>query len=160
MLAPRLSSTLRDLQIILKLRFSSSTAFTATRNGGPTLPGLLPLRHEVIQLLHRLRDANVEILPFTVGITAEWGPLSSETPIFVLEYVPGTYNTPERRQSLPPRMHLFESPQSIELLGIQESRKVFGGDELRFYADQVAVEEVFMGVLGMEGVVRFGNAVR
>jgi hypothetical protein len=44
--------------------------------------------------------------------------------------------------------------------GTPESRQVYGGDELYFWANQTGVENAFMGVFGSEDINRFSNAAR
>jgi hypothetical protein len=57
-------------------------------------------------------------------------------------------------------MRLLDSPEIISVLGTPESRKVFGGDDLRLHANQPAIEDVFIGLLALEDVGRFSNAAR
>jgi hypothetical protein len=57
-------------------------------------------------------------------------------------------------------MRLVDSPEIISVLGTPESRKVFGGDDLRLHACQDALEGVFMGLLGLETGGRLSNAAR
>jgi hypothetical protein len=57
-------------------------------------------------------------------------------------------------------MHLDESPESFKILGTPETRQVFGGDELRLYADHDAVETVYDSLLEMEAIARLRGAAR
>jgi hypothetical protein len=159
-LAPHLSSTLTDIEILLKIRITSSAAFERARDGSPSLVGLMPARHQVISFLQRLRDANVDIQPFTLGIAFDSERAPSINPVFIFEYIPQEYNTPRRRETLPKRMSVEEPPEVLELLGSPESREVFGGDELRYWVDLNHLASVIMSLSSSEDIDGVSNTAR
>jgi hypothetical protein len=158
-MASRNLPKLTDLEISLKIRIGNPSVFTPTRNGGPSLPGLVPLRQHVVQLLRRLSNAKVEIPPFSVGISSDDQRLIFRGTLLVLEYIPRKYNTADKRKDLPQRLRTEDTPELSQLLGPPESRQVLGGDDLRFCLDQGGLEDTFINVLRSEGTGRFRNAV-
>jgi hypothetical protein len=146
--------------MMMNLRIASSAVFTRSSGGTPRLPVLLPLRLQITQLLRKLRDAKVEIRPFTIGIASEAALNAAQTTLFMLEYIPKSYKTPKGRKNLPERMRSPEAPEFTKMLGTPESRQVFGGDELRFWVNERRAQKVFMDVSRLEDLRRFIGASR
>jgi hypothetical protein len=134
MLAPQISSTITDLEVVMTVRLDSSTIFTHdTTTNAPSLPELIPLRNQVVEMLHKIAKANIKIVPFTISIASESTLLPVRTTLFLCGYVPASYNTPEASDTLPERMHVEEeTARTTSLWGPLETRGVLGGDDLRY----------------------------
>lgn len=152
MIVPQISSTITDLEITMTVRMNSSEVFTrAPTTDTPTLPGLIPLRNEAVEMLNRIANANIKTVPFTISITAETTPLLVRTPLLLLEYIPASYNTPQASALLPKRMALaIETARSTSFMGSPETRRVLGEDDLRFAANYEGIRDAYMDVVGME----------
>jgi hypothetical protein len=146
--------------MMIKLKIASSAVFTRPQNGAARLPSLLPLRLQITQLLRKLRDAKVEIRPFTIEVGSEAARDGVRTTFFMMEYIPKSYKTTKGHKKLPERMRSPPPPELSEILGSMESRQVFGGDELRFWAHEAGVQKVFMDMKRLEDMRRFMGAAR
>jgi hypothetical protein len=151
-LVPQVSSLITDLEVTLTVRIKTSRVFMrASRTDQRSLPGLIPLRYQVEEMLHRLANANVNIVPFTIGITSETALLPLRAALLLFDYIPASYNTPESRALLPERMDVgVEIASTTRLMGRPETRHVLGGDDLQFAVNHSGIENVLVDVLGME----------
>ncbi|KAJ9110399.1 hypothetical protein QFC22_006743 [Naganishia vaughanmartiniae] len=151
MLAPQISATITDLEVIITVRFNSSGVFTrAPTTDASSLPGLSPVRHEVVEMLHRVAKANIKIIPFSIGITSETTLLLVSTTLFRCDYISALYNTPEASGLLPKRMHVGDMAKTTRLVGPPETRRILGGDDLRSAVNHAGIEDVYVDVVGME----------
>jgi hypothetical protein len=102
-------------------------------------------------MLQGLANANVEIRPFSIGITAETALLPDRTPLLLLEYIPAAYNNPEAASLLPERLYVgVETDTAEKLIGRPETRQVLGGDDMRYAVNSTGAEEVSIDVFGLE----------
>jgi hypothetical protein len=82
---------------------------------------------------------------------SDCGLLPMSSTIFLLEYIPQSYNTPKGRKLLPERMRSMVDPKTAaKLMGAPETRKVLGGDDLRFAVNDQGILDMFVDVVGME----------
>jgi hypothetical protein len=151
-LAPRVSSSITDIEVRLTVHIKNSKVFShAPETDEPILPGLIPLRSRVCDMLRRLANTKVEIRPFTIAIASETAFSALRRPLLFWDYIPAFYNTSRGAALLPERMHLnVEKDIASKYIGAPETRRVLGGDDLRYALNRLGVQQTFLDVLQLE----------
>lgn len=84
-------------------------------------------------------------MPFSIAITSVAAVLPVSPTLFLLDYIPKEYNTPEERKLLPKRMQDVETPTFLK-------SEPVGGDELRFAVNLAGLDDIYVDVIGVESI--------